>query len=406
VAQQSKLSAPPRTAVHHQPGCAALAAVTLEQLAAAQPVKGEGGAEFGLHRMQQSLVRVQQIDFHAVLVASKVNVRSQALFKAMSANSTKPNTNAGIGLQISALAFLGMARSTSRTDVHCHASVADQVQTSSKQLRLPMFRFIALACSLILAASPAMAASMQLLSDARSVQGSGTATTFVNRFFNDGTNTVLQEVQTKVLVPVVHPPNSFGSFVASDGMSLRTAYATLDGQGAQRSLVSSSRLSFEGVADVLAVGNSDTVVGPDYTDDIRGEARGSSNSAFRTSFLLDTRQLMDFAMTSNLTLQRLNGYSFSLVGDNGFSWTDPFLTDADGNIRFTFNTQLDLAPGTYTLDAQLAAGALGANGQPRASRATAEFSLAVTAVPEPAAWQFALAGIAMLLAVRARRGRH
>jgi PEP-CTERM motif len=266
-----------------------------------------------------------------------------------------------------------------------------------------MSKLFSLAFCLTLAASPAMSSNMQLLSDVRSVQASGTASTFVSRTYDDGRNEVSQELQTKQLVPVVHPPNTYGSFVASDGMALRTAYATLDGQGAQRSLVSSSLISFEGVADVLATSDTDSIVGPDYIEDIQGQAQGSARSSFSASFALDTRLIMDLAMTSNLTLQRLNGFTFSLVGDNGFAWMDPYQIDSNGEIQFTFNTQLDLAPGTYTLNAQLSAGAFAAGGQQRAGRATSEFSLTTSPVPEPESWQLALAGGAVLLATRARR---
>lgn len=240
----------------------------------------------------------------------------------------------------------------------------------------------------------AAAGPLQLLSDARSVQSSGTATTTVIRSFYDGQpTTVTQESDSKALAPLVHPADSFGSFDRSDGMALRTAAATLDGQGFQQSVVNSDGVQFTGLADVLAVGDAYSVAEADYFEETVGQASGGAASQLLLRFSITQRWSPTLTMSSNLGGFQQDGFSFRLTGDNGFGWYDPYLIDADGNQLFSFSTVLDLAPGTYTLEAGLVANASASFSPGLGRRVSASFSLLAAPVPEPASWALILGGL-------------
>jgi hypothetical protein len=264
------------------------------------------------------------------------------------------------------------------------------------------------AATLVLAlwGQSAAAGPLQLLTDARSVQASGTATTDIIRtFYNGDPPTVTPDSATQALSPLVHPADSFGSFNGSDGMALRTAAATLDGQGFQQSQVDSDGVRFTGLADVLAVGDQFSVAQNDYLEETIARASGSTGSRLLVRFALDQRWSALLTMDSNLGGLQPAGFSFKLTGDNGFGWYDPYLIDDSGNQVFSFSTALSLAPGVYTLEAGLAASASADALPGQARRVSASFSLLAAPVPEPAAWLLFLGGLLAVGGVRAAQGR-
>ena len=287
-----------------------------------------------------------------------------------------------------------------------------------------MSRSCLLAWLMLSASAAASAVPFRLISDERSVASDGAAITFTDRTYYDGTppeSTVVQDIQVRQ--PLNYTPRTrTRSFGASDGMSLRTPNASVDGQGAQTSSFSGvSGIRFDGVADVLATAANDVDSGENYTEIRTGSASGSAESSARWTFALDSAQATTLSMTSNLSESDLSGFSFSLTANNGFAWTTPYLGSDDG-LLFTFTTGLLLQPGVYTLDARLRAGVVDVQDASRGDRVTASFSLLAVGgirggfsavgpasalaapVPEPATAGLALAGLLMVWGVaRVRR---
>jgi hypothetical protein len=259
---------------------------------------------------------------------------------------------------------------------------------------------------LLSAAAPALAQSFVLLSDARSIRSAGNAQTFkeLTDFNVDPPEvTTSTEIDTKASNPIVHSALG-GTFDRADGLSLRTSDATLDGQGAQQSLASSTQLRAYLLADVFANADMRTVFGDNTQTLIEGQAGGSAASSLAWTFdlLLPTR--VELRLASNLDSIRANG-SFSLVGSTGFAWRDPFYVDPQGDVLYDFRVQFNLPAGTYALNADVAAGAFAAgSGASSDARTSMDFALtALAVVPEPPAALLLALGV-LALGLRRRGG--
>jgi hypothetical protein len=250
-----------------------------------------------------------------------------------------------------------------------------------------MYKVLAVVLCTWLATAPATAGPMELLTDTRGVGIGGKARTVYARTYEGKSPEVTEEIQKKDPFGVLHPVDSYGAFSGVDTMTLGTAYATTGGRVSQVSSISSSVITFEGVVDVSATRAVALVFGPDYVEEAIGGATGSGGVFVRSDFTLGTQQLMDFSMNMRLTPWAQNDFQFSLVGDNGFAWTN---LDANNLRLVSFTTQWNLAPGTYTLHAALSATAIAPPWESHSVLSTATFSLMATPVPEPASWQLAL----------------
>ncbi len=270
-------------------------------------------------------------------------------------------------------------------------------------MQFSKFRTSFVAVAWVMAAGTASAQNLQWLDDQRSVASSGSASTTVVRSFYDGSPdvTVIDESLTKPNAPILF--SGPGTFFQGDGFSLLTTNATLQGQGFQESHTESSGMRFRGVADVFANSTDASFYGADYYENGYASAGGVASSTVRWQFSLASFTAMTLTMDSNASLNNPSGYSFSLMGSNGFLWDAPYFEDTQGNILFSFSKVLALAPGTYTLSANLYANAFASGTDSRAGRATAEFSLLAQPVPEPETYALLLAGLFTLLVVKGRR---
>jgi PEP-CTERM motif len=253
-----------------------------------------------------------------------------------------------------------------------------------------------LACVLTLSSTAAISGPLQLLSDERAVSSGGAASTTTDRTYYDGTPyTPVVVEDNKPSVMVTHPSNSFGLFNKSEGMSLSTPSATVDGQGYQVSNITSNGFNFHGVADVFASTNYGVDYQQDYTEINQGNASGNAGVALTWTFAINTATQMAFTGSHNLYSASGGGGSYALTGNNGFAWDDEGYS--------SFSTVLTLAPGTYTFNVSLYAFAYASYNDSRGGRANADFAL--TAVPEPETYALLLSGMLLVASVARRRQR-
>ena len=247
-----------------------------------------------------------------------------------------------------------------------------------------------LACVLALSSTMAISGPLRLISDERSVSSGGSASTITRRDYFDGSPSLTtEEKDEKPFSSINHPSNGFGLFEQSAGVSLRTAYASVDGQGYQVSTLNSDGFSFRGVADVLVSAQLGSDSQPDYSDSIDGHANAVSAATMSFKFAVDTATEVKF--TGNHSFYG-GTPTYNFAGDNGFVWDDQG--------ESSFSTLLTLAPGTYTFGISLMAGS-DAFAESRDARATADFSL--TAVPEPGVLAMLLPGMLLIGAMARRR---
>ena len=253
-----------------------------------------------------------------------------------------------------------------------------------------------IACLTALTCTAALAAPLRLLSDERSVGSRGSASSINWRYNNDGSvsnPTVVQDI--KPATTFQHVSNTFGTFDHSEGLTLRTPAATLDGQGYQVSAIATDGFSFHGVADVFASASHQIDYLPDYTESIEGNASGNASVSLHWTFAVDSTSAWRFSGSHNLYNARGGYGSYSLTGNNGFAWDDQ---GASG-----FSSTLVLTPGTYTFDVSLSAYAQQSYQGDHGGRAQADFAL--SAVPEPSTLALMVPGLLLVAGLARQRHR-
>lgn len=174
------------------------------------------------------------------------------------------------------------------------------------------------------------------------------------------------------------------------GLELSTlvASATAAGRSAQHSEYDGTTLRFEGQTDISLNGyaNAGALFG-----------NGSATTVFESTFNVNETTATDLFMSSIMNSVD-NAYAFSLVRHDGtVVWDRVSIESAQGLQLFTYTQRLDLAPGSYTLNASLKAlssvdpGSLGGD-----SNVAAEFTLRATPIPEAGSAAMLLLGLVSL----------